>query len=340
MLCTGSSAALPTLDGLSSVPYFTNENLFEIEELPASLLVLGAGPVGIEMAQAFHRLGCPATVVGKYDAILPHEDRELSVMLEERLAAEGIRFVKSARALAVRTGGAGVILSIDREGRREDLTAAALLVAVGRRPNTGGLDLEKAGVQYNERGIVVDDHLRTTSRNIYACGDVVGPYRFSHMTEYQAVTATRNAFLPFRKKVDYRTVIWGTFTDPELAHAGMTEEEARKVHGDRITVYRHPYGNTDRGRTDHAEFGLAKYICDRRGRVLGAQILGERACDIIHEAQILRHLGLPLSALAPVVHVYPTYSDVVRQPAKRSYIDRLMNNPLLQLAARVLGRKR
>ncbi len=339
MLCTGSSAALPPLEGLASVPYYTNENLFEIEELPPSLLVLGAGPVGIEMAQAFHRLGSPATAVAKYDRILPHEDRELSRMLEGRLAAEGITFVHEARSVSVRTGGAGIVLSVEQKGTSEELSGGALLVAVGRRPNTEGLDLEKAGVRYGPKGIVVDAYLRTTAPNIFACGDVVGPYRFSHMTEYQAVIATRNAFLPFRRKVNYDTAVWGTFTDPELAHAGMTEEEAREQHGNAVTVYRYPYGSTDRARTDRTEFGMAKYLVGPRGRLLGAHILGERAADIIHEAQMLRHLNLPFSAISQMVHIYPTYTDVVRQPAKLYYVDRLRNNPVLKVLARLLGKK-
>jgi pyruvate/2-oxoglutarate dehydrogenase complex dihydrolipoamide dehydrogenase (E3) component len=340
MLCTGSSAALPTLEGLSSVPYYTNENLFEIDELPASMLVLGAGPVGIEMAQAFSRLGVETTVVAKYDTILRSEDRELSRMLALRLTAEGVRIVSEAKAIRVAPGGAGLVLTVDHGGKREDLTAAALLVAVGRKPNVEGLDLEKAGVRYGPKGIIVDDYLRTTTKNIFACGDVVGPYHFSHMTEYQAVLAARNAFLPFRTKVDYRTVAWGTFTDPELAHAGMTEDEARARFGGRVQVYRWSYGDTDRGRTDGTELGLAKYLIGPDGHLLGAHILGERAADIIHEAQLLRHLDLPFSKVAQMIHIYPTYTDVVRQPAKRYYIDRLRNNPLLKILAKVLGKKK
>ena len=160
------------------------------------------------------------------------------------------------------------------------------------------------------------------------------------MTEYQAVTAIRNAFLPFRKKVNYDTVAWCTFTDPELAHAGLTESEARERHGDAISVYRYEYKNTDRGRTDLAEFGRAKFICDRRGRLLGAHILGERAGELIHEAQLLRHLNLSFTKIASMIHVYPTFTDVVRQPAKLLYVDRLRNNPVLKLLAKVLGKKK
>jgi len=341
MLCTGSSAFIPALEGLSSVPYYTNENIFEVETLPDSMIVLGGGPIGIELASAFHRLGVRTTVVEMGDRILARDDRELAQMLAGRLAAEGISIMTGTRALSVSKAGGGIALTVENaQKQRQVLQAQALLVAVGRKPNTDGLDLEKAGVQYGPRGIAVDAYLRTTAPNIFACGDVAGPYQFSHMTEYQAVTAARNAFLPFRKKVDYDTVAWCTFTDPELAHAGMTEDEARERYGDRFTIYRFGYGDMDRGRTDGTEFGMAKYLIGPRGRLLGAHILGERAGDIIHEAQVLRHLKLPFSALAQMIHIYPTYTDVVRQPAKRYYVDRLRNNPLVRIAARLLGKKR
>jgi pyruvate/2-oxoglutarate dehydrogenase complex dihydrolipoamide dehydrogenase (E3) component len=341
MLCTGSSAALPPLEGLSVVPYYTNENIFELEKLPGSILVLGGGPIGIELAQALSRLNVTVTVVEAGDRILARDDRELAGMLAGRLRSEGLGLRTGTKAISVAKDSQGIALTVETaQKQREVLQAEALLVAVGRKPNVDGLDLEKAGVRYGPKGITVDAYLRTTAPNIYACGDVVGPYQFSHMTEYQAVTATRNAFLPFRKKVNYDTVAWCTFTDPELAHAGMTEDEARAVHGDRVQVYRWSYGDTDRGRTDGTEHGLAKYIVGPGGRLLGAHILGERAGDIIHEAQLLRHLRLPFSAIAQMIHIYPTYTDVVRQPAKRYYIDRLRNNPLLKLLAKVLGKNK
>ena len=339
MLCTGSSAFVPALAGLSSVPYFTNENIFEIDSLPGSMIVLGGGPIGIELASAFSRLGVATTVVEMGDRILARDDRELAQMLAERLASEGLTILTGTKALSVSRNGDGIALAVDQAGKRRDLSAAALLVAVGRKPNVDDLDLEKAGVRYGPKGVVVDGYLRTTASNIFACGDVVGPYQFSHMTEYQAVLATRNAFLPFRRKVNYDMVAWCTFTDPELAHAGMTEEEARERYGDRVQVYRWSYGDTDRGRTDRTEQGMAKYLVGPRGRLVGAHILGERAGDIIHEAQLLRHLDLPFSAIAQMIHIYPTYTDVVRQPAKRFYIDHLRNNPFIKLAARLLGKK-
>lgn len=341
MLCTGSSAFVPPLEGLSSVPYFTNENIFEIETIPQSLIVLGGGPIGIELASAYNRLGVAATVVEMGDRILPRDDQELVAMLSQRLAAEGLRIMTGTRALKVARNGNEIVLTVETgQKQQEELRSASLLVAAGRKPNVDGLDLEKAGVQYGPKGIVTDAHLRTTAPNIFACGDVVGPYQFSHMTEYQAVTATGNMFLPFKKKIDYNMVAWCTFTDPELAHVGVTEEEARERYGDKIRIYRMGYGDMDRGRTDSTEFGMAKYVVGPKGKLLGAHILGERAGDIIHEAQVLRHLDLPFSAIARMIHIYPTYTDMVRQPAKRYYIDRIRENPFVKLAAKLLGKKR
>jgi pyruvate/2-oxoglutarate dehydrogenase complex dihydrolipoamide dehydrogenase (E3) component len=214
-----------------------------------------------------------------------------------------------------------------------------VLIAVGRRPNVEGLNLERAGVAFTERGVQTDARLRTTAPNIYACGDVVGPYLFSHMAEYQALIAARNALLPFKKNVDYRHTVWCTFTDPELAHAGLTEQEAREIHGDGIGVYRHEYRNTDRGRTDVAEVGIAKFVCDSRGRLLGAHILGSRAADVIHEAQLVKSLGLPFSKIYSAIHIYPTFSDVIKHPAKLSYIDGLLRNPFLRILKKLSGKK-
>jgi pyruvate/2-oxoglutarate dehydrogenase complex dihydrolipoamide dehydrogenase (E3) component len=341
MIATGSSAFIPPIEGLSSVPYLSNENLFDLETLPPSMIILGAGPIGMEMASALNRLGVRITVVEMSERIMIREDEELAGLLAGHLASEGISILTGTKAVRAAQKDGGITLTVeDAQKKRRDIAAASLLVAVGRKPNVEGMDLEKAGVQYSPKGITTDEFLRTAAPNIIACGDVVGPYQFSHMTEYQAVTAVRNAFLPFRKKANYDTVAWCTFTDPEFAHAGLTESEARERHGGAISVYRYEYKNTDRGRTDLAEFGRAKFICDKRGRLLGAHILGERAGELIHEAQLLRHLNLSFTKIASMIHVYPTFTDVVRQPAKLLYVDRLRNNPVLKLLAKFLGKKK
>jgi pyruvate/2-oxoglutarate dehydrogenase complex dihydrolipoamide dehydrogenase (E3) component len=341
IIATGSSAFIPPIEGLASVPYLSNENLFDLETLPSSMIILGAGPIGMEMASALNRLGVTVTVVEMSPRTMIREDEELAGLLADHLASEGLSLLTGTKAVRAAQKDGGIVLTVeDARKDRRDLQAASILVAVGRRPNVEGLDLEKAGVAWTPKGITTDSYLRTTAPNIFACGDVAGPYQFSHMTEYQAVTAVRNAFLPFRKKVNYDTVAWCTFTAPEFAHAGLTEREARERHGDGISVYRYDYKNTDRGRTDLAEFGRAKFICDRRGRLLGAHILGERAGELIHEAQLLRHLNLSFTKIAPMIHIYPTFTDVVRQPAKLLYVDRLRNNPVLKLLAKVLGKKK
>ena len=268
MIATGTSAFIPPIEGLASVPYLSNENLFDLETLPPSMIILGAGPIGMEMASALNHLGVAVTVVEMSSRIMIREDEELTRLLADHLVAEGISILTGTKAVRAAQRDGVITLTVeDAQKHRRDVQAASLLVAVGRKPNVEGMDLEKAGVQYSPKGIRTDEFLRTTAPNIVACGDVVGPYQFSHMTEYQAVTAIRNAFLPFRKKVNYDTVAWCTFTDPEFAHAGLTESEARERHGGAISVYRYEYKNTDRGRTDLAEFGRAKFICDKRGRL-------------------------------------------------------------------------
>jgi len=340
VICTGSSAFIPPIRGIDTVPYLTNETMFDIEKLPKSMIVLGGGPIGIELAQALGRLGVKATIVEMADRILIREDRELSDALTERLVAEGLSILTRTKAVRLFREDGCILLDVEQEENKTAVVKAdTVLVAVGRKANVEGLKLENAGVAYSPKGIKTDDALRTTASNIYACGDVVGPYQFSHMAEYQARIATRNALLPFKKRADYEHYIWCTFTNPELAHAGLTENEARERYGERIRIYRWNFKDTDRGKTDAEEFGFSKIICDEKYRVLGAHILGSRAGEIIHEIQIIKTLGIPLYRLDSVIHIYPTFSDVVKQPAKLCYIEKLRSNPFLRLVGSIMGPK-
>jgi pyruvate/2-oxoglutarate dehydrogenase complex dihydrolipoamide dehydrogenase (E3) component len=338
IICTGSSPLIPAIEGLDTVPYLTNQTIFDLERLPQSTIVLGGGPIGIEIAQAFSYLGVGVTVVEMEKQILVKEDRELSDLLADRLASSSIALRTGMKAISLAGGGGTVELTVeDRRGAQSIISGETVLLALGRKANTDSLNLEAAGIEYSPKGIKTDERLRTTARNIYACGDVAGPYQFSHMAEYQARIAARNALLPFKGRVDYRNYIWCTFTDPEFAHAGLTEEEARQQHGDRVRIYRWQYGDTDRARTEAEEFGIGKFICDQSYRLLGAHILGPRAGELIHEAQIARSLGIPFYKLDSIIHVYPTFSDVVRQPAKLAHIDRLQNSFFVKIAKTVLG---
>lgn len=337
IIATGSSPNIPAIEGIDKTPYLTNNTVFSLDTLPHSIVVLGGGPIGIELASAFNRLGVETTVVEMLDRILFREDRELSDMLAGKMRGEGLNIVTSAKAVKLAGDTSQITLTVEgADGQRRDITAQSILIASGRKPNLDGLDLEKAGVRYNSNGIEVDERLRTAAGNIYACGDVAGPYRFSHMAEYQAVLACSNAFLPIKRNTDYRHAIWCTFTDPELAHAGLTEEEARAAHGEAIKVLRFDYSKIDRARTDIEEFGMSKVILDKNGKIIGAHILGVHASEVLHEIQLAKHFNIPFERLWQAIHLYPSYSDVIRQPSKYHYAAKMGSNPFIKLLKKVM----
>lgn len=334
LIATGSSPFVPPISGLEEIDYLTNETLFYIDELPRSLIVLGGGPIGIEMASALNRLGVKVTVVEMLDRILVREDPELTEILRQELDKEGLKILTSTRATEFCRNGALVKVNLEtQDGGSQTLTADAVLIAVGRRPNISGLGLEKVGVEYSANGIKVDNTLKTSAGNIYAAGDVASLYQFSHAAEYQATVATMNALLPIpiKKKVNYEHMVWATFTDPELARGGLTEQEARERFGDSIRVYRHEFGNVDRAKTDVSEIGLGKFVTDRKGKLLGIHILGNRASELLHEAQLVKTLGLPFSKIHSMIHIYPSYGDVLKRPATHAYVDRIQNNFFVKL---------
>lgn len=334
IIATGSRPTVPPIPGLQEVPFLTNENFFDLEELPASLIVLGAGPVGIELASACNRLGVAVTLIEAQNRILPQEDAELVEILTNELIKDGMAVLTERKVVRVEKNGDGVrVISVDPRGNEQANNAEKILIAVGRTPSLADLHLENAGVVYTSRGICVDTYMRTATKNIYACGDCTGPYLFSHIAEYQASVATRNALIPlFKKKIDYSFVPWIIFSSPELAHTGLTEEQAREQFGDAIQVYAKEYKDIDRAHMDGVCIGKAKFICDKKGYILGAHILGKRAGELIHEVQVGRFYHKKLADFYPVLHAYPAYSDLIWQPAKRAYIDRLQNNFFIRLA--------
>lgn len=336
IICSGSHPLVPPIEGLAEIPYLTNETIFSLETLPKSMIVLGAGPIGVEMAAALNRLGVKVTIVQRSGNFLKKDDRELVGRLMQILRDEGVKILLETQTRRFAQEAGRIVAHIENKGGTRMLETESVLVALGRVPNVSGLALERAGVEYDGQGLRVDKHLRTTATNIYAAGDVVPPYLFTHMAEYEAVIATTNACfgLPLRS-VNYDNVLWATYTDPELAHAGLTEEEARARYGDAIRIYRWDHKHVDRAKTDLADNGLSKFICDRKGRILGIHILGHAAAELMHEAQLAKSLGIPFSKIASVIHAYPSYSDAVRQPAKRCYVDNLRNNFFLRLARKI-----
>jgi pyruvate/2-oxoglutarate dehydrogenase complex dihydrolipoamide dehydrogenase (E3) component len=341
IICSGSHPFVPPINGLQDIPYLTNETIFDLEVLPKSMIVLGAGPIGIELSAALNRLGVKITIIQRSADILKKDDKELVDRLIETLKAEGLEILTGTQTTGLARQGDKIVADIEDEKGKRQIETESVLVSVGRRPNLDGLELEKAGVEFDSKGIKVNSHLKTSAKNIYACGDVVPPYLFTHIAEYEAIVATTNACfgLPI-KTANYDNILWTTYTDPELAHAGLTEEQARERYGNGIRIYRWEHKDVDRAKTDLAQNGLSKFICDKKGKLLGIHILGHGAGELMHEAQLAKSLGLPFSKIASVIHAYPSYSDAVRQPAKRCYIDILQNNFFIKLIKKIVPKKK
>ncbi len=339
IIATGSRPAMPDLAGLEAVDYLTNENFFSLKELPQSIVLLGGGPIAVELACALNKLGTKVSIIEITDTILGKEDKELTELLRQHMVKQGIAIYTNTKALSIEKHKEHMILHcVDKNDNNFAIEGQRIFIATGRRPNIEGLRLDKAGVEHKKNGIIVDSTLRATNKNMYACGDVVGPYRFSHMAGYQAVVATQNALIPFfKKKINYRHILWVTFADPELATVGLSEDQAREIYGDSIKVYTCDYSGLDRAKTDGSTFGRAKFVINKRGYLLGASILGARAGEIIHEVQLGKYYGIKLAQFYPVLHAYPTYSEVVWRSAQQAYVDNLQNSKILSVLRFLLG---
>lgn len=329
VIATGSRPRLPSIPGLDESVALTSDTLWDIDALPRSLAILGGGPVGVEMASAFTRLGTRVTMLVR-SKLLRAEEPEIAERLAAVLVSQGVEIITGVSLEGVGVGDGGVVLSA--AGRIFE--AEKLLVAAGRTPVMPE-GLEVAGVQADEHGVLTDAHMRTSAHHIFAAGDVTGTYHFTHAGEREGIAAAVNALLPLGQKVSWEDVVWVLFSDPELAHLGMTEEQARATHGDAVHVRRYEFSKVDRANAESATTGLAKYILDHRGHLLGAHILGERAGELIQEVAILLHHDMPFSALSPVLHAYPTFADAVKRPADAEYAQRLRDNPALRGALRL-----
>jgi pyruvate/2-oxoglutarate dehydrogenase complex dihydrolipoamide dehydrogenase (E3) component len=330
MIATGSSPMVPPIPGLDSVPYLTNDNFFEQESLPESIIVLGGGAIGMELSQAMNRLGVSVTLVEMMPEIMFREEPEFAAAIRQVLTNEGVEFHIGTKAIAVEKTDEGIRLTTEKDGQKATLDAEKILVALGRSPNIGGLNLDAAGIEY-DRSIKVNSYLQTSAKGVYACGDVAGPYLLSHMANFQGKIATMNALLPINRKANYEHVAWSTFTDPEFARAGLTEAEAREKHGDGIRVYHYDFAQKlDRAKTKQGDQGKIKLITSSRGKVLGAHIIGERAGELIAEVQVMKTLGLNFAKLQGVIHPYPTYADSLRQIAQQVFLDNLLTHPVVK----------
>jgi len=322
LIATGSRPLTPNLEGLQETGYFTNEDVFNLLNLPASIIIVGAGPVGVELSQAFERLGAKVTLLQKPDRILPKEDPEVSAAVTDVLRSEGIDIYTNIRFIkAVHSRNKKVILTKQGDNLLT-FKADEILLALGRQPNTEGLNLEAAGVKYDHKGIKVDDYLQTSTSNILAIGDVIGGYRFSHVAAYQAGVAVRNALVPIsKKKVDYRVVPWCTFTDPEAARVGLTPDEAEKQYK-QVRIVKFPWLEIDRAQTEGETTGFIKLVlAGKKDEIVGAHLVGARAGEMLGEMSLAMQHNLTLNDIFNTIHAYPTMNTGIQQTAFEAYLE-------------------
>lgn len=329
VLATGSSPLVPPIPGLDGVPFETNETLFDRRERPEHLLILGGGPIGMEMAQAHARLGSKVTVIEGARA-LGKDDPEAAALVLDHLRAEGVEIAEGAMAAAVR-GKAGAIEVEAEDGRT--FRGTHLLVALGRTPNTEGLNLEAAGIETTKAGIKVDAGLRTTNRRVYSIGDIAGGMQFTHAAGYQAGVVIRSILFGLPSKARTAHIPWATYTDPELAQVGLTEAQARDTHGDRLEVARFDYDGNDRARAERRMAGFAKVMVVR-GRPVGVTIVGHQAGELIGLWSLVLANNLKMSQVAAMVAPYPTMGELNKRVAGAYFSPRLFESPMVK---RVVG---
>jgi pyruvate/2-oxoglutarate dehydrogenase complex dihydrolipoamide dehydrogenase (E3) component len=339
IICTGSQPVIPPIKGIDSLDYYTNEDFFTQKELPKSMLVVGGGPIGVELSYAMQVLGTKVTIIEMADHILPREDIESTTFINNELLAKGAVIKTGAQVIEFRKSNNRMIEAIlkNHSGEQKIVSAEKLLLAIGRKPNFNGLALENAQVKYDKHGIKTNKFLQTTNKNIFACGDVVGPYYFSHVAAYQAAICARNAIFKriIWQKFDYSNICWATFTQPELAHLGFYEEEAKEKHK-HIKIYKTEYVNADRAYTDDKMNGLVKVIADKKNHILGADIVGDLAGEIIQGLLIAKANNISLAKLTQTMFIYPTLSELIYKTARKSFIEK-KDKPLIKLLLRLLS---
>lgn len=323
VIATGSRAFVPPIPGLDKIPFYTNENIFENRECPAHLVVIGGGSIGMEMAQAHRRLGARVTVIEGL-RVLSREDPELSAVVADRLRREGVEILEGAKVLSVSGEEGNIAVEVVQGGQTRRIEGSHILVATGRRANVEGLDLEKAGIEYTERGLKLDERLRTTNKRVFGIGDVAGGLQFTHVANYHAGIVIRNALFRVPARADHHAVPWVTYTDPELAHVGETEEEARQRYS-KINVLRWHLAENDRAQAERETEGVIKVVTDNHARVLGATIAGPHAGELILPWVLAKSNALKLSSMASVIVPYPTLSEISKRAAGAYYTPTLFS---------------
>ncbi|MFC2009108.1 dihydrolipoyl dehydrogenase family protein [Chloroflexota bacterium] len=334
IVCTGAAPSIPPISGLDGVDYLTYLSVWSLHDLPRHLVVLGAGPIGRELAQGYRRLGAEVTLVEAKDTIA--DDPDVAQVVRTAFENEGIDVRTSATVERVWQDGQGIHLATGSD----EVVGDALLVATGRRPNVDGLDMERAGVEYDRKGIHVNSRLRTSHHDVYAAGDCTGGLQFSHYAGWQGFMATRNALLPVSTAGTSEYVPWCIFTDPEVAHVGLTEAAARRKHGDDVVTYQWPMTKVDRARNEGEVAGFLKLVYRKNGRILGATAVASQAGEMINEWVVALREGFKIDGLARSIHTYPTYSTATLQATAAISVERALSGLSGRLIRRVARVKR
>ncbi|WP_170361647.1 dihydrolipoyl dehydrogenase family protein [Ruegeria arenilitoris] len=333
VLATGSSPLVPPVPGLDGVPFETNETIFDLRDKPDHLLIIGGGPIGMEMAQAHVRLGCKVTVIEGARA-LGKDDPEAAAVVLEALRAEGVEILEHAMVARVR-GKAGAVEVVTEDGVVH--AGTHLLLAVGRKANTDRLNLQAAGIDRTHTGIKVDDSLRTTNRKVYAIGDVAGGLQFTHVAGYHAGVIIRSALFGLPSKAKTAHIPWATYTDPELAQVGLTEAQARDRHGDKVEIARFDYAHNDRAVAERKTTGFIKVMVVK-GRPVGATIVGHQAGELINLWSLALANNLKMSQIAAMVSPYPTIGELNKRVAGAYFSPRLFENQMVERVVRLVQR--
>ena len=320
LICTGAHPFIPRSAGLDRTSFLTYQNIWDLNDLPKHLVIIGGGPIGCELAQGFHRLGSSVTLVEGGDMLLPRDDNDASEILTQVFQNEGIDL--RLKSSVERTWQEGSSIHLTASG--DEIVCDTLLVTVGRRPSVDGLDLDKAGVRFGEQGIQVDRNLRTSQPHVYAAGDCLGGFQFSHYAGWQGFIAVRNALLPGSSRGITDQVPWTTFTDPEVAHVGMTEEQARRKLGDNVLTNTWPMKRVDRALNEAEDAGFLKLIYRKDRKLLGVTIVAAQAGEMINEWVVAMKHGFKVDELASVIHVYPTYSTASMQASAAVLVKSLL----------------
>ena len=310
VIATGSSPFIPPIPGIKDVPYITNMEIFSLKKLPESLVVLGGGPIGLEMAQSFHRLGSKVTVLERGKQFLPKEDSDVAEFIKNQLQNEGITIDMNFETEKVEKRGdlIAVTCKCNESDKVFTLETEALLAATGRQANIAELDLEKAGIEF-DRHIKVNEKMQTSAKNIYAVGDVCGGYQFTHVASYEAVVAIYNCILKIPKKADYTNTPWVTYLDPEVASIGYNEQRAKKA-GIEYTKHVEEITHNDRALAEGENKGFIKILLNKKGRVIGVQMVAYHAGDLISEWIPILNGNVKLSTVTDAIHPYPTMSEI------------------------------